>query len=57
LSLPGVKEITVLSLVGQTMGRTTGSNTIDLSALPVGVYMLKVVTGGGTVEHLKITKY
>ena len=55
-SAEGLLSVTVLNLLGQTVAHTDGEGAMDLSALPQGSYLVKVVGQKGEVEHLKLVK-
>ncbi|MGB6084939.1 T9SS type A sorting domain-containing protein [Moheibacter sp.] len=50
-----VKEVTVLSLSGQVVA-SSKSNSVNLSSLPAGVYVVKVVDAKGNVTTSKVVK-
>lgn len=50
------KEMTISTMLGQVISRMLPSNTLDLSNIPSGNYILKVQTKDGAFKSNKITK-
>lgn len=51
-----IKEVTVMSLLGTTLLQHSGSAGFDVSTLPQGSYLVKIVSHGGIMEHLRLVK-
>ena len=55
-SIEDLEEITIYTLAGQKMTLTQGNETIDMSELPKGYYLLKAITNTGKVLTSKVMK-
>lgn len=51
-----VVSVDVISMQGQVVLTVTGSGRLDISNLSVGSYIVKVVTGDGSCDYLKLIK-
>ena len=51
-----IKEVTVMSLLGTIVFRHSGGAGFDVSTLPQGSYLVKIVSHGGIMEHLRLVK-
>ena len=48
----GERQLDLFDLTGKQVlsTKTTGENSISVSSLPVGVYVVKIITEGGVIE-------
>ena len=51
-----VVSVDVISMQGQVVLTVTGTGRLDISNLSVGSYIVKVVTGDGSCDYLKLIK-
>ncbi len=51
-----VETVKVYNLLGQQVAQFTYEDSIDISDLPAGAYLVLIVTTGGTTETVKILK-
>ena len=53
-----IRQVAVTNLLGSTMLETSNpqGSTIDVSALPTGVYIVRVVTADGKESFAKLVK-
>lgn len=56
ISSEELKTITVIDVNGKKVSAVLNNNQIDISGLPSGIYMLRIVTNEGTVLNEKIVK-
>lgn len=51
ISADDVRQLTVYSITGQMLIHLQNTNTVNVSDLPNGLYIIQVTTPNGTVAH------
>jgi surface protein len=55
-SSKSVKQVNIFTLEGKLLSTSTGTNTINMSSLSKGIYIVKVTFSDGVIHHEKIVK-